>query len=151
MNVWSCLTAYAMVTEKVHLVTLVTDPCRMHPTVLAQTVITIDKISNGRIILGIGAGEAINLKPYGIPYDNRVARLKESIQVMKGLWTYERFDYQGQYFKLSSAHLQIIPVQKPFPPIFISALSPNSRIIAASEGNGWVSLATSPKMIKEDL
>ncbi|MCK4243493.1 LLM class flavin-dependent oxidoreductase [Candidatus Bathyarchaeota archaeon] len=47
MNVWSCLTAYAMVTEKVHLVTLVTDPCRMHPTVLAQTVITIDKISNG--------------------------------------------------------------------------------------------------------
>ncbi|MCK4243494.1 hypothetical protein KAX03_01295 [Candidatus Bathyarchaeota archaeon] len=45
----------------------------------------------------------------------------------------------------------MIPVQKPFPPIFISALSPNSRIIAASEGNGWVSLTTSPKMIKEDL
>ena len=140
-----------MVTEKVHLVTLVTDPCRMHPTVLAQTVIIIDKISNGRIILGIGAGEAMNLKPYGIPYDNRVAQLKESIQVMKELWTYEWFDYQGQYFKLSPAHLQIIPVQKTFPPIFISALSPNSRIIAASEGNGWVSLTTSPKMIKEDL
>ncbi len=51
-----------MVTEKVHLGTLVTDPCRMHPTMSAQTVITIDKIFNGRIILGIDAREATNLK-----------------------------------------------------------------------------------------
>jgi len=151
LNTWPRLTAYAMATKKVRLGTIVTDPCRMHPAVLAQMIGTIDRISNGRFILGMGAGEIMNLKPYGIPYDHRVERLRESLQVMKGLWMQEFFSYQGRYFHLSSAHIQAFPVQKPHPTTFVSALSPKSMRVMASEADGWLSLASSPKMVKQNL
>lgn len=151
LNVWCYLTAYATVTNKVGLGNLVTDPCRMNPAVLAQIVATIDQISKGRVILGIGAGEAMNLVPFGILANHRVERMKESIQIMKGLWANEFFDYKGRFFNFNRAHLQAPPYQKPHPPIFVSAFSPKSRSVAALEGNGWLSLAASPSIIKQDL
>ena len=151
LNVWCYLTAYATVTNRVGLGTLVTDPCRMNPAVLAQIVATIDQISKGRMILGIGAGEAMNLVPFGIPANNRVQRMKESIQIIKGLWTTKFFDYKGQFFNFNRAHLQAPPYQNPHPPIFVSAFSPKSRKIAALEGDGWLSLAASPSIIKQGL
>ena len=81
-EVWSILGSLAISTKYVMLGTGVTDPHRRHPALLAQTLATLDQMSRGRMVLGIGPGEAINLDPYGIPWDRPVARMVEVITIM---------------------------------------------------------------------
>jgi len=85
-EVYSILAVAAWATSKITLGTSVTETFRRHPAVLAQTLITQDNISKGRVILGIGAGEGENVIPYGIKWDKPVSRLEESIKIIKLLW-----------------------------------------------------------------
>jgi len=91
---WCILSALATRTRRVTLGTSVTDPYRRHPAVLAQTVATLDLISGGRTILGLGAGEAMNTDPYGIPRDMRITRMRETVEILRRLWTGEIIDYK---------------------------------------------------------
>ncbi|MFH1180278.1 MAG: LLM class flavin-dependent oxidoreductase [Candidatus Bathyarchaeota archaeon] len=74
---WTLLTASAMVTNTARLGTCVTDPHRHHPAVLAQRLATIDHFSNGRVILGLGAGNAVNLDTFNIDWERPVSKLEE--------------------------------------------------------------------------
>jgi len=151
LDPWTTLTVVATQTKRLKLGTGVTDPHRRHPASLAQTATTLDIVSNGRLILGIGAGEAMNLNPFGIPWDRPVTRLKEAVEVIKKLWTEETVSYNGVYFKLDRATLLPKPVQKPHPPIWIAANSPRTRKLVGQLADGWLDFDLSPEMFREDL
>jgi len=148
---WSVLSALATCTRRVTLGTSVTDPYRRHPAVLAQIVATLDLISGGRAILGLGAGEAMNTDPYGIPRDRRITRMRETVEILRKLWTGEIIDYDGKAFKISQAFIQVTPVQKPAPPIYLAANSPKTRHLVGMYGDGWLAEMMSPKRYRADL
>jgi alkanesulfonate monooxygenase SsuD/methylene tetrahydromethanopterin reductase-like flavin-dependent oxidoreductase (luciferase family) len=145
LEAWCTLTALAVQTKKIKLATGVSDTYRYHPVVLAQKVTTLDIISNGRAILGIGIGEAMNLVPYGIPYDKPIARTEEALEIIRRLWSEDFFDFEGKYYKLKKAFLQpkpSIPISetkyRPTVPIFIAASSPRTMKMVARYGDGWL-------------
>lgn len=151
LDAWCVLSGFAVETERIRLGTSVSDPYRRHPAVFAQTIGTLDQLSNGRAILGLGLGEAQNLIPYGIPYDRRVARLGETVEVMKRLWTGGIVDFSGEFYSLKRAFIQAVPVQKPHPPVFVAANSPRTREMAGMVGDGWMAEMMTPERYREDL
>jgi F420-dependent oxidoreductase-like protein len=121
---WTLLAAMATATSRVKVGALVTSNTFRHPAVLAKMATTIDHLSNGRFILGIGAGYfEPEHKAYGITLPavkERVKRLEEAIQIITKLWTAEpTVSFKGQYYTLVDAPFAPKPVQKPHPPIMI--------------------------------
>ena len=150
-DAWCTLTAIALNTERIKLGTCVTDPHRKYPAVLVQSVNTVDQISGGRVILGIGGGEAMNLDPFGIKWDRPIARLEEAIQIMKQLWTSPRTNLRGQFYDLRDARVQVEPAQKPHPPIYLAAGSPRSRRLVGRIADGWIGIAMTPELYRRDI
>ena len=151
---WTSLTLAATRTNSIKLGSGVTDPFRRHPSVTAQTVATLDQISSGRAILGMGAGEAMNLEPFGVHFDDPVRRLEESIIVIRRLWQGSAqipVSFRGNILSLTNAFLQITPIQKPSPPIYVGALSRKTREIAGKYGDGWLPWINSPTSYQERL
>ena len=114
-------------TEKVGVGCAVTDIRRRHPATIAQTVTTLDDMSRGRTILGLGAGEATNLFPAGISSKNMQSRLREGIQIIKMLWAADHehpANFRGKFYSLNNAYLQVKPAQKPAPTDFRCGLRP---------------------------
>ena len=153
LEAWSVLSGLSSKTQRVTLGACVTDPHRRHPAVLAQMVTTLDVMSGGRAVLGIGAGEAMNLDPYGISWDKPVSRLREAVTIIKRLWTENSVNYSGEFFKLKEAFLDPRPVQKPHPPIWIAANSPKTIRITAEMADGWIPTAVlmPPRVYAEKL
>ena len=151
LEAWSVLSAIALKTKRIRLGTCVSDTYRHHPAVLAQMATTCDIISNGRAILGIGIGEAMNLNPYGIVWDRPVSRTMEALQVMKKLWTEDTVDYEGTYYRLTKAFLQPKPIQEPHVPLFIAGNSPRTMRMVAWYGDGWIPASMQPEEYKEGL
>ncbi|MHA2601762.1 MAG: LLM class flavin-dependent oxidoreductase [Candidatus Thorarchaeota archaeon SMTZ1-83] len=136
----SIMAACACVTEKVKLVSTVTEPIRRHPILLAQTFLTLDHISNGRAILGIGAGEVENIEPYGLNYSGQVGKLREALEIIRLVWqTQEPFNYDGKFWKLKDAVMSLRPLnpERP-PPIWIAAMGPKMLKITADLADGWI-------------
>jgi len=148
---WCILSALATCTRRVTLGTSVTDPYRRHPAVLAQTVATLDNISRGRAVLGLGAGEAMNVDPFGIPRDRRIRRMRETVEILKMLWTGEIIDYHGKIFNMSRAFIQVLPFQKPSVPVYLAANSPRTRRLAGIYGDGWLAEMMSPERYESDI
>jgi len=138
-EVWSVITGASVVTSKIGL-GAIGDPHRMHPVTLAHRLATIDHISDGRIFSCLGYGEKMNLDYYGIKWDGALARLKESVAVIRELWRGEEVNYNGDYFKLNNAELRITPVNKSVP-IYVAATGPVSLRVAGEIGDGWVTNA----------
>ena len=122
---WTALAALAMATKNVRLGVMVTGNTYRQPAVLAKMATTIDIISGGRLILGIGAGWfELEHREYGMPFPRvaeRLARLDESLEVIKRLWTEERTTFSGRYYQLNEAVCNPKPVQRPHPPILVGA------------------------------
>ena len=111
---WTALAALAMATKNVRLGVMVTGNTYRQPAVLAKMATTIDIISGGRLILGIGAGWfELEHREYGMPFPRvaeRLARLDESLEVIKQLWTEERTTFSGRYYQLHEAVCNPKPV-----------------------------------------
>lgn len=147
---WSTMAATAAVTEKAILGTCVSDPHRHHPAVFAQKVATVDRISGGRVILGLGAGESMNLDPFGIDWKNPVSKLVESMTIMRKLWSGDMLTYEGRFWKLKDAFLQITPVRGTVP-IYFGANSPRTLRLTGEMADGWLSVPLSPKLYEKRL
>lgn len=123
LECWTTLSALSSVTSKIRLGSMVLCNSFRSPTVLAKMAATFDLISNGRLELGIGAGvQEEEHKAYGLPFLKPIARIdqmKETVEILKKLWTEETASYQGKYYKMSEASCEPKPVQKPYPPIII--------------------------------
>jgi phthiodiolone/phenolphthiodiolone dimycocerosates ketoreductase len=128
-------------TEKVKIGSCVTDPHRRHPSQIALDALTIQRLSNDRFILGIGAGEAMNLNEFGITWDKPASRLIEAVEVIKELWkttqsSKARVDYTGKFFNLKGARLQY-PI-KNMPKLWIAANSPRLIEFTGRVADGWL-------------
>ena len=139
------LAAVGARTRSAKLSTAVTDPFRRHPVEIAQWVATLDQFTGGRAMLGIGAGEEMNITPYGIEWKKPLTRLREAVEVIKALWAATPAtpaDYTGEIFSLKGAYLQTRPLQKPHPPIYIGAIGKRNRELAGQTADGWFPMAT---------
>jgi phthiodiolone/phenolphthiodiolone dimycocerosates ketoreductase len=143
-DTWTTLGYIGAKTQKIRLGSGVTDIQRIHPAKIANIVATLDNLTGGRAILGIGTGEIMNTRPYGIPWEEkkaRIKRLREIIQVAKLLWSssYEQpANFVGEYYSLKNAHLSLGPIQKPRPPIYIGSFSSKGTLRLAGElADGW--------------
>ncbi len=133
------IAAVASHTQRIRLGTSVTDVFRHHPAMLARAFLTLDHITKGRAILGIGAGEGENLIPYGIPLRRPLARLQEAIQVIRTLWASEGpVDFQGEFFNLRRAVLGLRPYGDTPPPIWLAAHGPRFLELVGKMGDGWL-------------
>lgn len=121
-----------------------------NPLVLAKSVSTIDELSGGRVILGVGAGwmkdEFLAL---GVPYEERGAVTDEYIDVLKALWTEEDPRHFGKYIEFSDIKFLPKPVQKPHPPIWIGGGSRRAIERAAERGTGWHPVGLTPSEVRE--
>lgn len=153
LEAWNILANLSSKTRRVTLGVCVSDPHRRHPVVLAHSATTLDIMSGGRIVLGIGAGEAMNLDPYGIAWSRPVSRMHEAIIIIKKLWTEESVNYAGEFFELNEAFLSPKPIQRPHPPIWVAANSPRTIRLAAELADGWIPTAVlmTPNIYRQNL
>ena len=123
LECWTTLSALTTATKKIRLGTMVTSNAFRNPALLAKMAATVDVISGGRLEFGIGAGvQKDEHDAYGFPFPNpslRVERLKESVEIVKKLWTQEKASYAGKHYQIADAFCEPKPLQKPHPPITI--------------------------------
>ena len=119
---WTLLAALARQTERVEIGTLVSSNTFRHPALLAKMAATVDALSGGRVIVGIGAGYLESEHDaYGIPLGSvreRAARLAEACEVLRGLWTERRFSFDGAHYAIADAPCEPKPL-RPHLPIMI--------------------------------
>ena len=116
---WMTLAAIGANVPRVRIGTLVTGNTYRHPAVLAKMAATLDHITGGRVVLGLGAGWQENEhRQYGIPFyttGERLGRLNEACQIVKSLFSETKTNFEGRYYQLKDASLEPKPVQKPMP------------------------------------
>ncbi len=117
----------------------VTEPLRRHPATLAQAFVTLDHLSRGRAILGIGNGERENTEPYGIPFTKRVARLDEALAIIRRLWESkgEPVDFDGSFWRLRKAIFATPLYNNKTPVIWVAAHAPKMLALTGRHGDGW--------------
>jgi len=152
---WTALAALAMATKNVRLGVMVTGNTYRHPAVLAKMATTVDIISGGRLILGIGAGWfELEHREYGMPFPQvaeRLARLDETLAVLKRLWTEERVTFTGRYYQLNEAVFNPKPVQQPHPPILVGASGERVALgLVARHADMWNSFGT-PEVFRHKI
>jgi phthiodiolone/phenolphthiodiolone dimycocerosates ketoreductase len=133
------IAAVAVHTERVQLGTSVTEPIRRHPAMLANEWLTLDHLSKGRAILGIGCGEAENITPYGLDYSKAVSKFEEALAIIRLLWENdEPVDFDGTYWPLHDAVVGLGAYEGRFPPIWVGAHGPRMLDITGRFADGWL-------------
>lgn len=155
---WTVLATVGAHTKRVKLSTIVTDTQRSHPARTAQAAATLDELTEGRAMLGIGAGEAMNTLPYGLPFEDRerrVERLKEAVTVIRLLWSStreKRVSFEGKFFNLKDAVLDQRPITKPWPPIYLGVMGTRLTLRLVGEmADGWIPWTNSPETFRKRL
>jgi phthiodiolone/phenolphthiodiolone dimycocerosates ketoreductase len=145
---------FSAITTRVKIGPLVTEPHRRHPAQIALEMATLNQVSNNRAILCLGAGEAMNLNAFHIPWNKSVTRLREAIEVIKLLWQSHpkknRINYEGEFFRLSKAFLQLEKDWKA-PPLWLGANSPKTLEMTGRLADGWIPFGCSPRSYKQKL
>lgn len=139
----STILAYlAGVTERVKLGTGIVLLPQRNPVVLAKELASLDVVSGGRLLFGLGVGylEA-EFRALGVPFEERGARADEYIDAMKALWTQEQPAFKGRFVSFEGIQARPRPVQQPHPPVIVGGMSPGAYRRAVSRGNGWYGFA----------
>jgi coenzyme F420-dependent glucose-6-phosphate dehydrogenase len=148
------LGALGSATERVIIGTSVLTPTfRYHPAVVAQAFATLGCLFPGRVVLGIGSGESMNESPLGIEWPEqkeRFARLRESIDLIKLLWSEDRVDFEGTYYTTERATIYDRP-EVPVP-LYIAASGPAATRLAGRKGDGFITTSgKAPTLYTETL
>ena len=128
---WIALTAIAVATERIRFGALVTPLARRRPWKVARETVSLDRLSNGRLVFGAGLGSAggaeLEWAALGEETDlaRRAAMLDESLDVITGLWSGEPFDFEGTHYRVRGERFLPTPAQAPRIPIWIAAYWPN--------------------------
>ena len=132
------LTYAAAVTTRIRIgVSVIVLPVQ-HPVQVAHQVATLDYLSHGRAILGVGLGRDHHYAEFRVPTEHRVRRFREGVELIKALWTEPKVTYRGSIFQLDGATMALKPVQKPHPPIWMGGDHPDAVRRAASLADGWM-------------
>lgn len=143
------LAALALKTTRVKLGTAVLVLPYRHPLYTAKVLSTIDVLSGGRLVVGVGAGWLEGeFNAFGVPITERGSRTNETIDALKALWTQETPSYSGKHFQFSNIKALPRPIQKPRPPILIGGMTPGALQRTARRGDGWIAMGKGPDDIK---
>ena len=113
-----------------------------NPLVLAKELASVDVVSNGRLLFGLGAGYLrAEFDALGVSFEQKGARTSEAIEVIRTLWTQEKPVFQGRFWSFSGIQAMPQPVQKPHPPIIVGGHSPGAFRRAVAQGDGWYGFA----------
>ena len=127
-------------TERVIIGTSVLTPTlRYHPAVIAQAFATLGCLYPGRVVLGVGSGESMNESPLGIAWPEgkeRFARLKEAVELIRRLWTEDRVDFEGTYYRLDRATIYDRPDEAV--PLYIAGSGPAATRLAGRRADGFI-------------
>jgi alkanesulfonate monooxygenase SsuD/methylene tetrahydromethanopterin reductase-like flavin-dependent oxidoreductase (luciferase family) len=140
---WLVLAVVAASTTRIRLGTMITPVPRRRPWQLARETTTLDRLSGGRVILGVGIGSPA-YGDFGIFHEpvsarERAGLLDEGLDILAGLWSGERFSYQGEHFTIDPVRFTPRPVQRPRIPVWVGGVLPASRPVArAARWDGMV-------------
>jgi probable F420-dependent oxidoreductase len=109
-----------------------------NPIHVAHQWASLDYVSNGRAILGLGLGRDHHYRQFQVPQEGRVRRFREGVELIKALWTESRVDYRGRIFQLEDGTMAPKPVQKRHPPIWLGVGHPDALRRAAIIADGWM-------------
>lgn len=135
---WTSLAAISAVTERIAIGPLVASIGFHEPTMLAKQAATIDAISGGRLIVGLGAGwNEREYRAFGFPFDHRVGRFEEAFTIIRTLLRDGAIDFHGTYYEAENCVLHPRPVRPGGPTIMIGSTSPRMLTIAAPHVDAW--------------
>ena len=136
------LTYLAGNTEKISLGTSIIDMLFHNPVILAKRFATLDILSKGRAIAGLGIGWSKDeYDVSGVPFKDRGERANELLQLLKRIWTDEVVEFKGQFYSIPPSKIGPKPVQKPHPPILLGGFSPNTFTRIVNYADGWLPVA----------
>jgi alkanesulfonate monooxygenase SsuD/methylene tetrahydromethanopterin reductase-like flavin-dependent oxidoreductase (luciferase family) len=157
---WIALAAMAVSTSRILLGPMVTPLYRRHPWKLARETVTLDQLTDGRVVLGVGLGDDFfgEIRTLGGPTDarTRAAMLDEGLAVLLGLWSAQKFSFAGKHYTIRDAQFLPAPVQKPRIPIWVAGTWPRKppfRRAARFEGvvpiSGDIETELMPSQVRE--
>jgi G6PDH family F420-dependent oxidoreductase len=148
--VWSVIGAIAAATREVHMTTAVTCPTvRVHPAIVAQAAATSATLLDGRFVLGVGTGEALNEHILGDPWpgiEQRLSMLEESVEIMRALWAGGNVSYDGQHYVVDRARLYSLPDAPPR--VYASAFGPKAVESIGRYAEGYISTMPSSDLLQ---
>jgi alkanesulfonate monooxygenase SsuD/methylene tetrahydromethanopterin reductase-like flavin-dependent oxidoreductase (luciferase family) len=113
-----------------------------NPVILARRFATLDILSSGRVIAGLGIGWSKDeYEVSGIPFEHRGQRADEFVQILKRIWTDEVVEFKGQFYSIPASKIGPKPVQKPHPPILLGGFSPKTFLRIVNYADGWIPVA----------
>lgn len=150
---WSMLSALAACTEKVELGTLVACNSFRNPALLAKMAHTVDEISGGRLILGVGAGwNQPEYEAFGYPFDHRVDRFEEALQILRPLLKEGRVNFEGKYYSARDCEIAPKSPRPGGPPLMIGGGKPRMLRLTAQYADLWnVGYMSIPRSIEKEL
>ena len=147
------LATYVGVTSRIKLATGVYLLALRSPAVAAKMTATLDALSGGRLIFGVGVGGE-NPKEFelcGVPHKERGARVTEGIDVVRALWRDTPASFHGRFTRFESVSIDPKPVQRPGPPIWIGGRSDAALVRAAKQGDGWISYVVHAERFRQGV
>jgi alkanesulfonate monooxygenase SsuD/methylene tetrahydromethanopterin reductase-like flavin-dependent oxidoreductase (luciferase family) len=126
---WIVLAGIATRTEHIKLGTWITPLPRRQPWQVARDVATLDRLSSGRVIFGVGLGKRLDYEKFGMPWDAKKMGQKydEALEIIDRFWRGERFSFHGEHYTLDDVALLPTPLQKPRVPILVAGFWPNKK------------------------
>jgi hypothetical protein len=152
---YTALAAIAMKTKRIRIGTTVTPLPRLKPWVVARQTASLDHLSNGRLILGVGLGgeESVGYEKFGEPSESQVLaeKLDESLSIITGLWSGKAFSFQGKHYRIERTAFLPTPMQKPRIPIWVGGFWPKrTPFRRAAKWDGAVPLLVPGRPVKPD-
>ena len=136
------LTYVAGVTKRILLGTSIIDMFFQNPVQLGKRFATLDVLSDGRTIAGLGIGWSKDeYEVSGVPYKDKGTRADEFLQVLKKIWTDEIVEFKGQFYNIPASKIGPKPLQEPHPPILLGGFSPKTFSRIVNYANGWIGIA----------
>jgi probable F420-dependent oxidoreductase len=132
------LTYAAAVTSRIRLGASVVVLAIHSPLTVAHQWATLDHVSGGRAILGVGLGREHHYRQFEVPEAGRVRRFREEVELIKALWTQQSITFRGRFYRLEDATMAPKPVQTPHPPIWMGVGHPDAVRRTASIADGWM-------------
>jgi len=146
------LAAAAVVTTRARLGASVFILGHRHPVLMAKMLTSIDALSNGRLICGVGVGWwKEELEILGAPFHARGRHADEALRALKALWTQDNPKFDGEFVRFSEIGFAPKPVQKPHPPIWVGGDSPGAFRRVVTLGDGWHATSKTPAQMKDAL
>jgi probable F420-dependent oxidoreductase len=147
------LATFVPITRRIRLGTAVYLLALRPPAIAAKAAASLDVLSGGRLIFGVGVGGE-NPKEFelcGVPHRERGARVTEGIEVIRALWRDTPATFQGRFTRFESVSIDPKPVQRPGPPIWIGGRSDAALARAGRQGDGWVSYVVQPERYAQSV